>query len=336
MLAPGVREAVVTAGKKHGFQYVTLDLGGYRTGSHNEVFVGACAAHRLTSNVHRSFPKALCDEIPAHDGARRETWKRPLAFYVNALGLRELRRSENEKGRFTLVFLAAPGDDSAQIELTYNWIQRRSRAGATSVTSPIASKNIYETCQRLLDAGVVINRPPRDGHMAFVRSPDNISIELLQAGPALPPAEPGRPCPTRANGEQRHLAQVASGLGLAQGRREAARGDLSGVHENGEEPCCTSEAPRGEDSNVHTQYSLRAAEIIEVDSTRGLRAARAGGVRASRIRASRAAPPQGRSTLQPAPARTTFCTVSKCAWVTSLPNVFSIRAMNTGPLSLRT
>lgn len=113
-----------------------------------------------------------------------------LDFYVRKLGLRELKRTDHEKGRFTLVFLAAPGDDSAQVELTYNWDPETLTGGRNFGHLAYAVDDIYATCQRLLDAGVTINRPPRDGCMAFVRSPDKISIELLQAGPALPPAEP--------------------------------------------------------------------------------------------------------------------------------------------------
>jgi len=125
-----------------------------------------------------------------HTMVRVENLEASLAFYVGALGLRELRRTENEKGRFTLVFLAAPGDDSAQVELTYNWDPEKLTGGRNFGHLAYRVENIYETCQRLMDAGVAINRPPRDGHMAFVRSPDSISIELLQAGNALPPAEP--------------------------------------------------------------------------------------------------------------------------------------------------
>lgn len=118
-----------------------------------------------------------------------------LAFYCKKLGLIEARRSVNEKGRFTLVFLHAPGDESAQVELTYNW---PAEDGTVEVLGgarnfghlAYAVDDIYATCQRLMDHGVVINRPPRDGRMAFVRSPDNISIELLQRGSALPPQEP--------------------------------------------------------------------------------------------------------------------------------------------------
>jgi len=113
-----------------------------------------------------------------------------LRFYCDALGLRELRRSENERGRFTLVFLAAPGDDSAQVELTWNWDPEPYTGGRNFGHLAYAVDDIYATCQRLMDHGVTINRPPRDGHMAFVRSPELISIELLQAGPAQPPREP--------------------------------------------------------------------------------------------------------------------------------------------------
>lgn len=113
-----------------------------------------------------------------------------IDFYCNKLGLEELRRTDNEKGRFTLVFLAAPGDHDAQIELTYNWDTESYTEGRNFGHIAYAVDDIYAVCRRLLDAGVTINRPPRDGHMAFVRSPDNISIELLQLGKALPPAEP--------------------------------------------------------------------------------------------------------------------------------------------------
>ena len=113
-----------------------------------------------------------------------------LDFYCNKLGLVEVRRHESEKGRFTLVFLAAPGDENAQVELTYNWDPEEYGEGRNFGHLAYRVENIYELCQKLMDAGVTINRPPRDGHMAFVRSPDNISIELLQAGDALPPQEP--------------------------------------------------------------------------------------------------------------------------------------------------
>ncbi|ODU21769.1 MAG: lactoylglutathione lyase [Sphingomonas sp. SCN 67-18] len=111
-----------------------------------------------------------------------------VAFF-ELLGLREVRRIDNEKGRFTLIFMAAPGDEDAQVELTHNWDPERYDGGRNFGHLAYRVDNIYETCQRLMDGGVTINRPPRDGHMAFVRTPDNISIELLQDG-QLPPAEP--------------------------------------------------------------------------------------------------------------------------------------------------
>ena len=113
-----------------------------------------------------------------------------LRFYCEALGLVEVSRKEIPQGRFTLVFLAAPGDESAQIELTYNWDPENYTGGRNFGHVAYRVENIYATCQRLVEHGVTINRPPRDGHMAFVRSPDGISVELLQAGGAKPPAEP--------------------------------------------------------------------------------------------------------------------------------------------------
>lgn len=113
-----------------------------------------------------------------------------LRFYCELLGLRELRRKDSEGGRFTLVFLAAPGDDTAQVELTYNWDPEVYTGGRNFGHLAYRVEDIYATCERLQRGGVTINRPPRDGHMAFVRSPDNISIELLQAGEPLPPKEP--------------------------------------------------------------------------------------------------------------------------------------------------
>lgn len=113
-----------------------------------------------------------------------------LDFYCSKLGLNELDRYESEQGRFTLVFLAAPGDDEAQVELTHNWDPEEYDEGRNFGHLAYQVDNIYELCQKLMDAGVTINRPPRDGHMAFVRSPDNISIELLQKGESLPPQEP--------------------------------------------------------------------------------------------------------------------------------------------------
>lgn len=120
-----------------------------------------------------------------------------LDFYCNKFGLVEVRRIENEAGRFTLIFLAAPDDKEAaqangapMVELTYNWDPEEYQGGRNFGHLAYAVDNIYETCQRLADAGVTINRPPRDGRMAFVRSPDGISIEILQKGDALPASEP--------------------------------------------------------------------------------------------------------------------------------------------------
>ena len=115
-----------------------------------------------------------------------------LHFFVDLLGLREVRRSEHERGRFTLVFLSTGAeDDNATIELTYNWDQEEPYTGGRNFGHlAYAVDDIYGLCQRLMDGGVTIARPPRDGRMAFVRSPDGISVELLQAGGALPPQEP--------------------------------------------------------------------------------------------------------------------------------------------------
>jgi lactoylglutathione lyase len=118
-----------------------------------------------------------------------------LRFYRDALGLEVLSRQDNEAGKFTLIFLAAPGDSQAQVELTYNWPDATGEvetytSGRNFGHLAYAVPDIYATCQRLVDHGVVISRPPRDGRMAFVRSADQISVELLQVGPALPPAEP--------------------------------------------------------------------------------------------------------------------------------------------------
>ncbi len=113
-----------------------------------------------------------------------------LDFYCNKLGLVELRRIDNEQGRFSLLFLAAPGDEEAQIELTYNWDAEDYDEGRNFGHVAYQVDDIYATCRKLMDAGITINRPPRDGRMAFVRSPDNISIELLQHGDALAAQEP--------------------------------------------------------------------------------------------------------------------------------------------------
>ncbi len=125
-----------------------------------------------------------------HTMVRVADLDKSLEFYTKALGLKELRRHEVEQGRFTLIFLAAPGDEDAQVELTYNWDQEELDGGRNFGHLAYSVDNIYETCQRLQDAGVTISRPPRDGRMAFVRSPDNISVELLQKGAALPKQEP--------------------------------------------------------------------------------------------------------------------------------------------------
>ena len=113
-----------------------------------------------------------------------------LDFYCNKLGLEEQRRVDNDAGRFTLVFLGAADNPESQVELTYNWDPEDYDGGRNFGHLAYQVEDIYATCQRLMDNGVTINRPPRDGYMAFVRSPDNISVELLQAGGPLEPAEP--------------------------------------------------------------------------------------------------------------------------------------------------
>ena len=113
-----------------------------------------------------------------------------LKFYCEGLGLKEVRRTENEGGRYTLIFLAPEGQEDAQVELTYNWDPETYTGGRNFGHLAYAVEDIYKTCAHLQSMGVTINRPPRDGRMAFVRSPDNISIEILQDGPALDPQEP--------------------------------------------------------------------------------------------------------------------------------------------------
>jgi len=125
-----------------------------------------------------------------HTMVRVTDVEKSLDFYCKHLGLVELKRYDNEQGRFTLIFLAAPGDHDAQVELTYNWDPEEYDEGRNFGHLAYQVDDIYALCQKLMDAGVTINRPPRDGHMAFIRSPDNISIELLQRGDALPAAEP--------------------------------------------------------------------------------------------------------------------------------------------------
>ena len=112
-----------------------------------------------------------------------------IAFF-KLLGLEERRRMDNQQGRFTLIFLGAPGDEGGEVELTHNWDPEAYGGGCNFGHLAYQVDDIYETCRRLMEGGVTINRPPRDGHMAFVRSPDNISVELLQKGAALAPAEP--------------------------------------------------------------------------------------------------------------------------------------------------
>jgi len=125
-----------------------------------------------------------------HTMVRVSDLEKSLDFYCTKLGLVELHRKEIPAGRFTLIFLAAPGDEEAQVELTYNWDAEEYPAGRNFGHLAYAVDNVYDICQSLMDKGVIINRPPRDGRMAFIRSPDNISIELLQRGPALSPTEP--------------------------------------------------------------------------------------------------------------------------------------------------
>jgi lactoylglutathione lyase len=125
-----------------------------------------------------------------HTMLRVTNLEESLDFYCNKLGLRQIRRVDVEKGRFSLIFLAAPGDETAQVELTYNWDPEKYTGGRNFGHLAYQVDDIYAACQRLMDGGVTILRPPRDGHMAFVRSPDNVSVELLQALAPLPPQEP--------------------------------------------------------------------------------------------------------------------------------------------------
>ena len=126
-----------------------------------------------------------------HTMLRIKDEKDSLKFFIDALGLKEIRRIPVEEGRFTLIFLAAEGDENSQIELTYNWDGDDLGEGSRNFGHlAYQVENIYDVCQRLKEKGVEINRPPRDGRMAFVKSPDNISIEILQKGGALEPAEP--------------------------------------------------------------------------------------------------------------------------------------------------
>ncbi len=127
-----------------------------------------------------------------HTMVRVENIENSLDFYCNKLGLKEIRRVDHEKGRFTLIFLGAENstEKTGLLELTYNWDPEKYTGGRNFGHLAYSVKNIYDVCDKLMKSGVVINRPPRDGHMAFVRSPDNISIEILQEGERLPPQEP--------------------------------------------------------------------------------------------------------------------------------------------------
>ena len=127
-----------------------------------------------------------------HTMVRIRNIEESLDFYCNKLGLKEIRRIENEKGKYTIIFLGAENSDGryALLELTYNWEPEEYTGGRNFGHLAYSVKNIYETCQKLMNNGVIINRPPRDGHMAFVRSPDGISIEILQEGGSLAPQEP--------------------------------------------------------------------------------------------------------------------------------------------------
>ena len=133
-----------------------------------------------------------------HTMVRVSSLEDSIAFF-EVLGLREIRRRPDEKGRYTNVFLAVPGDEAAPLELTYNWDPEAYAGGRNFGHLAYRVDDIYAVCKRLMDGGVTINRPPRDGHMAFVRSPDGISVELLQDGGALPPQEPWTSMPNVGN-----------------------------------------------------------------------------------------------------------------------------------------
>ncbi len=125
-----------------------------------------------------------------HTMVRVTDIEKSLHFYRDLLGLKEIRRSENEKGRYTLIFLAPPGQEDAPVELTYNWDPETYSGGRNFGHLAYGVDDIYAFCEKMMKAGVTINRPPRDGHMAFIRSPDEISVEIIQNGAALPPKEP--------------------------------------------------------------------------------------------------------------------------------------------------
>jgi lactoylglutathione lyase len=145
--------------------------------------------------LQRERPKAERSMKYLHTMVRVTDLDESLKFYRDLLGLKEIRRHENEKGRYTLVFLAPPGQEDAPIELTFNWDPEVYTGGRNFGHLAYEVDDIYAFCQKLMDAGVTINRPPRDGNMAFVRSPDNISVEILQKGGAKPPQEPWKSMP---------------------------------------------------------------------------------------------------------------------------------------------
>jgi lactoylglutathione lyase len=126
---------------------------------------------------------------------RVQDLEKSLDFYCNKLGLKETRRTDNEAGRYTLVFVAPPGQEECPLELTYNWDAQSYGEGRNFGHVAYEVDDIYATCKRLMESGVTINRPPRDGWMAFIRSPDNVSVELLQRGERLAPAEPWKSMP---------------------------------------------------------------------------------------------------------------------------------------------
>ena len=130
-----------------------------------------------------------------HTMVRITDVEKSLHFYRDLLGLKEVRRSDNDKGRYTLIFLAAPGQEDTPIELTYNWDPEVYTGGRNFGHLAYQVDDIYAFCEKMMKAGVTINRPPRDGNMAFIRSPDNISIEILQKGGAKPPQEPWKSMP---------------------------------------------------------------------------------------------------------------------------------------------
>src|ERR1700680_4698989 len=148
----------------------------------------------MTSSKFAPFTRTIFMKY-LHTMVRVTDIEQSLRFYRDALGLSELSRRDYPQGRYTLVFLAAPGDGSAQVELTHNWDPEAYPGGRNFGHLAYAVDDIYATAQRLADHGVTILRPPRDGHMAFVRSPDNVSIELLQRGASLAPAEPSKSMP---------------------------------------------------------------------------------------------------------------------------------------------